>query len=244
MKWTKKQIEYHVEAAKILEKIIKETFDYIKNNRAITEYETARFILKKFKEYKIKTNHPPIVAFLENTQYVHYYPSQYCLKIKPESLIMIDLGGRINKKGAAFADITVMGYCGKKIPDEILKVFNIVKNSRDKAVKYLKENLKKGKMPTGFEVDKVARDYIKDMGFGDNFLHGLGHPLGFTNPHGSGVRLSPKFKKPLKKMVGYTIEPGVYLKNKFGIRSEMDFYIDERNKVVITTKVQKEIKII
>ncbi len=241
MAWTKTQIKYHTEAAKILEKIIKETFDYIKNNRAITEYETARFILKKFKEYKIKTDHPPIVAFRENTQYVHYYPSQYCLKIKPESLIMIDLWGRVKKRGAPFADITVMGYLGKNISAEILKVFNIVINARDKAVKYLKENLKKCKMPTGFEVDKVARDYIKKLCFGDNFFHGLGHPLGFTNPHGAGVRLSQKFKKPLLKMIGHTIEPGIYLRNKFGIRSEIDFYIDEKNMVVITTKVQKEI---
>lgn len=241
MKWTTKQIKYHIEAAKILEKIIKETFSFIKNNRATSEYEAARFILRKFKEYKIKIDHPPIVAFRENTQYVHYYPSQYCLKIKPESLVMIDLWGRVKKRGAPFADITVTGYLGKNIPAEITKVFNIVKNARDKAVKYLKENLKKGKMPTGFEADKVARDYIKEKGFGDNFLHGLGHPLGFTNPHGAGVRLSPKFKKPLKKMVGYTIEPGVYLKNKFGIRSEIDFYIDEKNKVVITTRIQREI---
>jgi Xaa-Pro aminopeptidase len=101
-------------------------------------------------------------------------------------------------------------------------------------------------MPTGFEVDKVARDYIKEKGFDDNFLHGLGHPLGFTNPHGAGVRLSPKKVRanrcsPLQKMVGYTIEPGIYLKNKFGLRSEIDFYIDEKNKVVITTKIQKKI---
>jgi len=240
MKLTYQQIKYHIEAVKILEKIIQEIFDYIKNNRVANEYETARFILRKFKEYKIKIDHPPIVAFRENTQYVHYYPSQYCLKIKPESLIMIDLWGRINKNGAPFADITVMGYFGKNIPTGFLKVFNIVKNARDKAVGYLKKELKKGKMPTGFQVDKAARDYIKEKGFGDNFLHGLGHPLGFTNPHGAGVRLSPKFKKPLSKMIGYTIEPGIYLKNKFGIRSEIDFYIDERNKVVITTKAQRE----
>jgi Xaa-Pro aminopeptidase len=42
-------------------------------------------------------------------------------------------------------------------------------------------------------------------------------------------------------MVGYTIEPGIYLKNKFGVRSEIDFYINEKNRVVITTKVQREI---
>jgi Xaa-Pro aminopeptidase len=241
MKWSNKQIKEHIKAAKVLEKTAKEAFDYIKNSGDAHEYDAAQFILKQFKKYKIKIDRPPIVAFSENTQYVHYFPSQYSKKIKPESLIMIDLWGRINKKSAPFADITVMGYYGKKIPAEVLKIFNIVIKARDKAVRYLKKCLKQGKMPTGFEIDKIARDYIKKEGYGDNFLHGLGHPLGFTNPHGAGVRLSPKFKKPLLKMVGYTIEPGVYIKNKFGIRSEIDFYINEKNRVVITTKVQREI---
>ncbi len=246
MKWTKKQRKEHIKAAKVLEKTAKEAFDYIKNSGDVCEYDVAQFILRQFKKYKIKTDRPPIVSFRENTQYVHYYPSQYSKKIKPESLIMIDLWGRINEKGAPFADITLMGYYGKNISPEILKVFNIVKTARDKAVSYLKKSLKKGKMPTGFKVDKVARDYIKKEGYGDNFLHGLGHPLGFTAPHGSGVRLSPKKVRanccsPLQKMVGYTIEPGIYLKNKFGIRSEINFYINEKNKVVITTRVQGEI---
>lgn len=241
MKWTKEQVKEHIKAAEILEKIVKTAFDYIKKNSGAHEYDVQQFILKQFKKYKIKTDRPPIVAFRNNTQYVHYYLSQYSRKIKPESLIMIDLWGRINKKGAPFADITLMGYYGKKISAEVLKIFNIVKRARDRAVNYLKKCLKKGKMPTGFQVDMIARDYIKKAGFGDNFLHGLGHPLGFTVPHGSGIRLSPKFKKPLSKMVGYTIEPGVYLKNKFGARSEIDFYVDERNRVVITTGVQREI---
>lgn len=239
MAWNKEQIKDHIIAGKILVKIADEAFDCIEKN--ITEYDVRQFILKRFKKYKIKTDRPPIVAFRKNTSFVHYYPSQYSRKIKSESLIMIDLWGRLNKKGAPFADITIMGYYGRKIPAEVLRIFNIVKKARDKAVGYLKKYLKKGKMPTGFAVDKAARDYIKDMGFGNNFLHGLGHPLGFTAPHGSGVRLSPKFKKPLKKLVGYTIEPGIYINGKFGVRSEIDFYIDEKNKVVITTKVQKEI---
>ncbi len=241
MKWTEEQIKEHIKVAKVLEKTAKEAFDYIKHGGDAYEYDVAQFILKQFKKYKIKTDRPPIVAFRQNTSFVHYYPSQYSRKIKAESLIMIDLWGRLNKKGAPFADITVMGYYGKKIPAEVIKVFNVVKQARDKAVSYLKKSLKKGKMPTGFEVDKVARDYIKKEGYGDNFLHGLGHSLGFTAPHGTGVRLNRKNKKLFSKMVGYTIEPGIYLKNKFGARSEIDFYVDERNRVVITTKVQREI---
>lgn len=241
MKWTNEQVKEHIKAAEILEKIVKAVFNYIKKNSGAYEYDVQQFILKQFKKYKIKTDRPPIVAFRQNTSFVHYYPSQYSKKIKPESLIMIDLWGRLRKRGAPFADITLMGYYGKKIPAEVIKVFNVVKQARDKAVGYLKENLKKGKMPTGFEIDAIVRDYIKKAGYGDNFLHGLGHPLGFTAPHGVGVRLSPKFKKPLKKLVGYTIEPGIYLKNKFGIRSEIDFYVDEKMKMIITTVVQREI---
>ncbi|MEK6887140.1 MAG: M24 family metallopeptidase, partial [Nanoarchaeota archaeon] len=53
-----------------------------------------------------------------------------------------------------------------------------------------------------------------------------------------------KNKTPLKINMLYTIEPGIYFKNKYGIRSEIDFYINNKRKVIITTKVQKKLIII
>lgn len=101
--------------------------------------------------------------------------------------------------------------------------------------------MQKKNIPTGKEIDKQVRDYLHKHKLADKFLHGTGHSLGFTYAHGNKTRISPRGKQRLPINVGYTIEPGVYLKNKFGVRSEIDFYIDNNYNLVITSAVQKKI---
>jgi len=243
MKWTKQQIENHKKAARLVTKIKDETFLCIKNNKNISEFEVQEFVRGRFKNYSMKTDAwRPIISFRENTAHVHYYASEKkAKKLKPESLVLVDIWARLNKKGAPFADITWMGYYGKKIPSDIANKFSIVINARNKALNYVKGIVKKKMIPTGREIDSVARDHIDGTGFGKYFPHGTGHSLGFINDHGRGVNLNQKGRGKLSKMIGYTIEPGIYIKNKVGFRSEIDFYIDEKYKLFITTKMQKEI---
>lgn len=65
--------------------------------------------------------------------------------------------------------------------------------------------------------------------------------MAFSSPHGNKNRLKPNSHLSLHKNVAYTIEPGIYLKEKFGIRSEIDFYITDKFKLVLTTDLQKKI---
>ncbi len=242
MPWNKEKINNHIKAARLLINIKDRALQFIKRNPGVTEYEVQAFILKQYKLNGLVTNwNNCIVAFRQNTSYVHYYPSQYCLKLKPESLIMIDMWARLNKKSAPFADITWMAYSGKKIPKQILTSFNLVTQARNEAINFLKTNLAIGKIPTGRAVDMAARNIIAKAGFGGNFLHTTGHSLGLNHPHGRNGRIGAKYNKPLKKNIGYTIEPAVYFKNEFGIRSEIDFYINNKMKLVITTKIQRSI---
>lgn len=244
--WDKEKINYHIKAAKLLDIIKNEIFDYIKNNQKVTEFQVQQFILSRFKNYNLKTDtFTPIVSFGGNTSLVHYYASaKNSKRLQLESLIMVDIWARLNKKGAPFADITWMGYYGKKIPTNMQNIFNIVVASRNLAIVYIKNNLKKNILPTGKEVDIVSRNYIKNAGFEKQFLHGTGHPLGFINDHGKGVYLNRHGQGKLSKIVGYTIEPGIYIKNKFGFRSEIDFYIDDKMRLKISTGIQEKIILI
>jgi Xaa-Pro aminopeptidase len=242
MNWSKEAIIDHKKAAKLLNIIKDEVFCYLKNNPKTTEFETQEFVISRFKNYNLKTDRlRPIISFRQNTASVHYFAAIKSKKIQPESLVMVDIWARLNKKRAPFADITWMGYYGKNIPKDMQKVFDIVITARDKAINYLKINLRKGIIPTGREMDNVVRNYIADEGYGNYFLHGTGHSLGFIKDHGPGTNLNQKGKQKLSKLIGYTIEPGIYLKNKFGIRSEMDFLIDDNLKFVLTTPLQKKI---
>lgn len=243
MPWNEKQIKYHLQAAKILKKINDEGLIYVNNKPDATEYDVCRFILKRFKDYNLKTDHRPIVAFRENTSFVHYYPKKNSKRLKPESLIMIDLWARLDKKGAPFADLTFMAYYGKDIPREIKSAFTNVILARDKAVEFIKTKLNKKILPTGREIDSAARNFLRKRKLDKYFLHTTGHVLGLSGPHGQGGRISQKNNQLIKKMLGYTIEPGIYLK-RFGIRSEIDFYIDSRYNFILTSYLQNKIFII
>lgn len=65
--------------------------------------------------------------------------------------------------------------------------------------------------------------------------------MAFSSPHGNKNRLRPNSHSKLHMNVAYTIEPGIYLKEKFGVRSEIDFYITDEFKLVLTTDLQKKI---
>ena len=137
-----------------------------------------------------------------------------------------------------------MAYKGSKVPEEIMKVFQIITSARDKGVSFIQDKLKEKIIPSGNEIDNVVRNFIHESGFEGKFLHSTGHSLGFSSCHGRNRHIKHSNKRPLLKNLGYTIEPGIYLKDEFGIRSEIDFYIDDNFNLIITTPVQKEMTLI
>ena len=86
--------------------------------------------------------------------------------------------------------------------------------------------------------DKVARDVIEEYGYLDCFLHSTGHGVGLEiheNPS-----LSVKYEGKLEKGMVVTVEPGIYLEEKFGVRLEDIVLI--RNKGKVLTNLSKKIK--
>ena len=241
MPWNKTQINQHKQAAKALNRIIKKVIRYIQNNSAVTDVEIRKFIATQCKKYHLKSDkQKSIVAFGTDTSYVHFYAEEP-RQLKAGDLIMIDIWSRLAEIGAPFADITWMLYYGKKLPRQYSDAFRIMAQARDRAVKYLQGNLQKKIVPIGKNVDAVVRDYLAKHGHGEKFLHGTGHSPGLVRPHGRRTRISRKGRQSLPLNIGYTIEPGIYFKNKFGMRSEIDFYIDKNYKLIITTICQKQI---
>jgi len=243
--WDSEKIADHVEAAKLLGQIKDAVFTLMRHNREISEYEVRQFIMAKFDHYLLVTDRDtPMVAFRQNTSLVHYYPSSDCKILNEDSLIMIDLWARLDKEGAPFADITWMGYCGVTPAPEVQVVYDLVIKARDAGLKLIRKCLKKGQVPTGKMIDDEARKIITTGGFGDKFVHTTGHSLGLDSPHGKEFGLNWKSVRPLIKNLAYTIEPGVYLENKFGVRTEIDFYINDKLELIITSEVQKELILI
>lgn len=183
----------------------------------------------------------PIVAFRASSAIPHYASGKKSKVIENGTIITLDIWARLNKKGAPFADITWMTFYGDKIPKKVQEIFDIVIGARDEGIKYLRSQLKNKRMPQGREVDNVVREYIEKFGHGEKFIHSTGHELGLTSPHGRRGGLRKKAKGILHQNLGYTIEPGIYLPNEFGVRSEIDFYVTSQYKLVITSRVQKKL---
>lgn len=150
----------------------------------------------------------PIVAAGPNCWEIHHLPDQTITR--PGDLLIIDLG--IIYRGYA-SDMT-RSVCLGKATTEMNDIHHIVNSARQSAIDALKPGI------TNHEVDRIARDIITDAGHGRTFTHGLGHSIGLET-HDPGLNLSPQSPETkLRKGMVLTIEPGIYLENKFGIRIE------------------------
>jgi len=246
-RWKRIGLKLHTEAAQKLSKIKDEAFylirEKVRSKQKITEYEVQQFILKCFREQNLKTVYEPVVAVNENSGDPHYIPTKETAKsIKENCLVLIDLWAKENNEKAVFADITWMAYVGQQIPENIKKIFKVVTIARNAAIKFLKESLKEKSIIYGWQVDDVARRHISNEGYGKFFTHRTGHSLD-QDLHGSGVNIDNFEIKDTRRIlpgIGFTIEPGIYLRD-FGIRSEVDIYIDENKEILITTPLQQSI---
>jgi len=243
---TEEQLFKHKIAAKKLWLANRAAFGFIKKKLGrVSEYDVNKFIISEYKKLGLVTDNKfsvQIVAINENAAIPHYFPTKNESKIiKKNDLILIDSWARLAEENAPFADITWMLYSGKNIPKEIQETFDKVIGARDFALKFIERSLKNKKFPMTKSVDRAVRDYFRRFSLERYFIHGTGHSLGMKQCHGKYFRFGKKSESYLKPEILFTIEPGLYFKNKFGIRSEINCYIDRDYKLFVTTMVQRKI---
>ena len=243
---TKEEINKHKIEAKRLYLTVEKAFKFIKRNIGkVSEYDVHKFIISEFKKQNLVVDkkHPvQIVAVNQHSATAHYFPyKRKPAKIQKNNLILIDIWAKLKGKNSPFADITWIGYSGREVPKDIKRIFIKVIKARDNTLTFIRKKLKDGNFPKTKAIDRSARDYFKKFRLEKYFLHSLGHSLGLEECHGKYFHFGKKSQARLKPNIPFTIEPGLYFKDKFGIRSEIDCYVTEDYKLVITTKVQKTI---
>jgi len=238
-------IQNHQKSARLICRIKNQCIDYIRDNKHCSEYDVTQYILREFEKRNLRTDYPPMVAFRENTSHIHYKaPKRNSKTLKNNSLIMIDLWAGLKIPKGMFADITWMYYFGKKIPKRMHDVFIFVKNARNKALKYLENTLGKHHLPTGREIHLSIKKYLDETKYSDNRNNFTGHCIGYSSPHGVGRDLNENSRKNIFLNQPYTLEPEINFPGEFGIRLELDFYIDKDYKINITTEKQEKITLI
>jgi len=247
--WTKEQLSENKPVANALNDIVYKAFDFIKkkilSSNSLTEYDVQQFIMNEFHRKKLFTDDPPIVGVNENSANPHYTPTKELnKKIRHGDFVLIDLWAKVNKEDAVWADITWVGFVGTSVPRKYTKIFNIVAEARDTAFELVDSRFKQRKEICGFEVDAASRKVIEDAGYGKYFIHRTGHSI-TTDLHGSGAHMDnfeTKDERLILPSTSFSIEPGIYLPGKFGVRSEIDVFITKDRKVMFTGKEkQKEV---
>ena len=243
--WNPKMVELHCQAADKLLAIKDEAFAYLGSHPSATEYDLQQHVINQFKAHGLVCSllDQLIVGFDGNAAIPHYFPAKETAQVgKPGSIVLIDIWGKLPLPHAPYADITWVGTVGPSAADpEAEATAALVFKARDAAVSCLEEALSARRLPTGAEVDEAAAVVLRGAGLAGRMLHRTGHSIGFTSPHGIWSNVNSSNPHPLRQNLGYTIEPGAYFHERFGIRSEIDFYITDDYQLVITTKQQQSL---
>ena len=211
---TPKELEIIKEAVKIGADAFDEFAKVIEVG--IDEFELSfRFKEKLTNRGRRPLSFEPIVAINENAAKPHAEVSEKILK--KGDLLLLDAG---IKHKRYCSDRTRTIYIGEnismnknqKFPKEIQKVYDVVLKAQEEAIKAIKVGIK------ACELDKIARDIIEKAGYGKYFVHSLGHGVGLDIHEWPFI--NSKNEIELKEGMVFTIEPGIYIPGRFGIRIE------------------------
>ncbi len=209
---TEDEVDKLKKAQNIAEKAYLEVLKIVKPG--ITERQIALEL-----EYLMKKNGAEKIAFDlitvtgKKTSLPHGVPSD--VEVKNGDFITFDIGAVYEGYHSDMTRTVAVG----EVSDEQKKIYDIVLKAHLEGLKAVKAGV------SGYDVDKVCRDIISNAGYGDYFGHGTGHGVGLEIHE--EPRVSPKGETILKPGMVITVEPGIYLPDKFGVRIEDTVLVTE-----------------
>lgn len=166
----------------------------------------------------------PIIAFKPNNAYPHTLPGGR--KLGKDDMILVDVGVKFSGR---CSDITRMIPWGTLRSDE-KEVLDAVVEALQNSIDHVSPGVK------ACEVYEVAVKTLEKYGLKEKFIHGLGHGLGILVHEPPYLRHSST--RVLEPGMVFTIEPGVYVSGKFGVRVEEDVLVTERGAKVLSGKLE------
>jgi Xaa-Pro aminopeptidase len=157
----------------------------------------------------------PIVAFGPNSACPHWLPSAFALA--KDSPVLIDIGVAVQ---GYHSDMTRTVFCGHPDPELVTCKAIVIE-----AYRRAERSAKPGMAP--FQLDAMVRDYIGSKGYGEFFVHGLGHGVGLQVHESPRISALAQNESALQIGDVVTIEPGIYLPGKGGVRVENTVVIEE-----------------
>lgn len=213
------------ESGQAVDRVMEKLMRWIKTG--ITELEVVREVKRLFREEGIyDLSFEPIVAAGGNAALPHHQPDQTVLKTG--DTVVLDIGGVKNHYCSDMTRTVVLGEASA----EISEVYRVVQRAQEATVKAIQPG-----RPMQ-EIDQVARGIICQAGYGPCFTHRTGHGIGLEvheEPY-----LAPGNRKVLEAGMVVSVEPGIYLPGKFGIRVE-DIVVVTANGAIRLNQVTRQL---
>ena len=228
---TADELEIIKEAVKLGAKAFEEFKNEIQTN--LDEFELSyRFKEKLTNRGQFELSFEPIVAINENSAKPHATLTNDLLQ--KDDILLLDAGLKYKRycsdrtRTIAINDNISMSKIQKFKNKEYQKIYDIVLKAQEKAIKSIKVGMKIN------ELDKIAREVIENAGYGKYFVHSLGHGVGLDIHEWPYV--NSKNETLIQEGMVFTIEPGIYLEDKFGVRIEDMVCIGYDSKVEVMSE--------
>lgn len=246
--WTVEQLHDNKQTSELLYSAMLETFSFmsekLKREMLLTEFDVQQHIMRFFGENGLVTYSEPIVAIGVNSANPHYAPSpDNNGVIKKGETVLIDMWAKSSKPNSTYSDITWMTHADSSVPGRVGSLFSIISKGRDSALQLVKQRFENNVPIAGYEVDDACRLVIQDAGYGDYFIHRTGHNIG-EETHGAGANMD-NFEthdtRTILNGTSFSIEPGIYIPNDIGLRTEIDVVIGLDGSVNVTSPIQESV---
>lgn len=221
------EIQKILSAQRVTELAFEEALNFVKEG--ITEYELAAFIEYVMLKNGCSLAFDSIVAFGEHTASPHAHRSDK--KLSNGDFITMDIGAKYQ----GYCSDMTRTVCFGNPSSEQTEIYQAVLNAQLIALDSVKAGM------TGREGDATARKYFASLGLDKYFTHSLGHGIGIDIHEGTGM--TPREERLLKEGMVVSVEPGLYLDSKFGVRIE-DMALVQENSVKSLTNANKQLIIL
>jgi Xaa-Pro aminopeptidase len=246
--WTEEQLETHLYAARhmreIVDVVFKEVGRRVREKVPTTELDIQDFLWNEFERRDLTAGHKPIVAINEHSADPHFAPnSDENFPMREGDFLLIDMWTKQRVPHSVYDDITWTGFIGKTVPSEHENIFNIVREGRDAGIRFAEQHYPGSGTLYGWQVDQATRESITQAGYGKYFIHRTGHSI-HEEVHGNGANIDGLETQDQRRLMAgtcFSIEPGVYLPGKFGVRSEIDMYLSPEKAIVTGLPVQTHV---
>jgi len=245
--WDDSQWQMHLEAEQYTTAAFDLAFgliaERVRAGGTVREVEVQSAIMDYFHRHGMTTYSPPIVGVGPHSGDPHYEPvAGQDAAIGRGDFVLVDLWAKMDRPRSVYSDLTRVGFVGDSVPLRYDEIFAVVARARDAAIATVRDAYAAGRAIQGWEVDTAARRVIDEAGYGRYFIHRTGHNIG-QEVHGNGANmddLETHEERLVLRRTCFSVEPGIYF-DDFGVRSEINVFVDGRGQVHVTGGLQTKV---